>query len=140
VVAECAGVAEYEPGRFYLRELPCLMAVLGKCGEVEGGVPEVLVVDGYVWLEGGRAGLGGHLWEALGRRGAVVGVAKTKFAGAGGVEVLRGGSMRPLYVTAAGIAEEEAAKRVAGMHGRFRVPTMVRRADRVSRSEEGRPV
>lgn len=36
------GLAPYEPGRFYLRELPCLLALLA---DVDA---EVVVVDGYV--------------------------------------------------------------------------------------------
>ena len=38
-------VAEYEPGAFYRRELPCLLGVLSK-----GPRADVVVVDGYVWL------------------------------------------------------------------------------------------
>jgi hypothetical protein len=48
-------VAEYEPGAFYRRELPCLLSVLAL-----GPRPDVVVVDGYVWLGAGVPGLGGH--------------------------------------------------------------------------------
>src|SRR5215207_2224861 len=40
-------VAEYAPGQFYKRELPCLLAVLGMTSEAL----ETVVVDGYVWLK-----------------------------------------------------------------------------------------
>lgn len=48
----CREIAPYQPGEFYRRELPCLLAVLA-CGPVA----EVIVVDGYVWLGPERAGL-----------------------------------------------------------------------------------
>jgi hypothetical protein len=41
------------------------------------------IVDGYVWLDdAGKPGLGAHLYQALGGRVAVLGVAETKFRGA----------------------------------------------------------
>src|SRR5690349_3203919 len=82
--------AEYSPGEFYRREMPCLLALL----ELVGEPLEVLIVDGYVWLgEENRPGLGAYLYEALGRTVAVIGVAKSGFAGgAGAVPVLRGRS------------------------------------------------
>jgi deoxyribonuclease V len=128
--ATVRGVAEYRPGAFCRRELPCLLAALAL-----GPEPDVIIVDGYAWLGGGRPGLGAALYEALGRRAAVVGVAKTRFAGAAdAVPVLRGGSRSPLYVTAAGLDPAGAARRVAGMHGAHRMPTLLRRADRLART------
>ncbi len=43
------------------------------------------------------------------------------------VQITRGQSSRPLYVTAAGIEIEAAAERVKAMHGSYRIPTMLRR-------------
>lgn len=122
-------VAEYTPGEFYRRELPCLLAVLA-----EGPPAEVVVVDGYVGLGDGRPGLGAHLFEALGGGVAVIGVAKTKFASGEAVPVYRGGSRSPLWVTAAGLDAAEAAKRVAAMVGPYRVPTLLKRADHLART------
>lgn len=125
---EVAEVADYEPGAFYRRELPCLLSVLAG-----GPRPDVVVVDGYVWLADGVAGLGGHLHAAVG--GIVIGVAKTRFAGCtSAVPVCRGGSRSPLYVTAVGATATEAAGWVAGMHGPFRVPTLLKRVDTLARS------
>jgi deoxyribonuclease V len=124
-------VEPYEPGAFYRRELPCLAAVLARAP----AAPEVIVVDGYVWLGAGcTPGLGAHLYEALGRAVPVVGVAKTRFRGAThAVEVRRGTAVKPLYVTAAGMTAEEAAKHVAEMHGDFRLPSLLKAADRLCR-------
>lgn len=124
-------VADYQPGEFYRREMPCLLAVLAKVPATE-----LIVVDGYVWLGGEeRPGLGAHLYEALGRTVPVIGVAKTRFNGARlAVPVIRGeGSTRPLFVTAAGMDATEAAARVQSMHGPYRLPTLLRRVDALCR-------
>jgi deoxyribonuclease V len=121
--------ADYVPGQFFRRELPFLLELLGRLRDL----PAVLIVDGYVWLGPERRGLGAALHEALGGRAAVVGVAKTEFAGAAAEAVLRGASRRPLYVTAAGMSAAEAAAGVRAMHGPHRIPTLLARADRLSR-------
>jgi deoxyribonuclease V len=61
-VARIPKVAAYEPGSFYLRELPCLVEVLRPLSDVP-----TVVIDGYVWLAKGRPGLGARLFDARGR-------------------------------------------------------------------------
>jgi len=124
-------VEPYQPGQFYKRELPCLLAVLEKAAQP----PEMVVVDGYVWLEDeSHPGLGAHLYEALGKSVPVVGVAKTRFASARSARpVLRGDSGKPLFVTVAGIAVDEVARSVQAMHGPFRIPTLLKRVDQLCR-------
>jgi deoxyribonuclease V len=123
--------AEYRPGQFYLRELPCLLALL-KLAKVP---LDVLIVDGYVWLgKDSRPGLGAHLYEELWGTTAVIGVAKSSFTGTeGAIPVLRGTSRRPLFVTAAGLDVRVAAKCIETMHGEHRIPTLLKRADQLSR-------
>jgi deoxyribonuclease V len=120
----------YQPGEFYRRELPALLAVLDASALPPG---TTVIVDGYVWLGEGRPGLGAHLWRALAETHPVVGVAKSRFEGAAAVETFRGRSQRPLFVTSAGLAPSEAAAHVASMHGPSRVPTLVTRADQLAR-------
>jgi deoxyribonuclease V len=79
--------APYEPGAFYRRELPCLLGVLER-----GPDPDITVVDGYVELVHGEPGLGARLHKAIAR--PVIGVAKTRYSGAAGVEVRRGDSQK----------------------------------------------
>jgi deoxyribonuclease V len=124
-------VADYVPGRFYERELPCVLAVLERVAEPV----DVVVVDGYVTLDAeGALGLGGHLYEALERQTPVVGVAKNPFRGnPSALEVLRGSSKRPLYLTALGVEPQAAAEQLRRMHGCFRLPTMLKRVDRLCR-------
>lgn len=70
------GVSEYQSGKFYQRELP---AILGLLSEYDLS-PETIVVDGYVYLDGYRkAGLGKHLYDTLGQRIPVIGIAKSAF-------------------------------------------------------------
>jgi deoxyribonuclease V len=120
-------VADYVPGAFWQRELPVLLALL------EGVEADVVVVDGYVWLDdAGRKGLGARLHDAIGI--PVVGVAKTAFEGSAFArEVLRGDSRKPLYVTAVGTDPDEAAAAVAAMHGPHRIPALLTAADRLAR-------
>lgn len=97
-------------------------------------LPEVVLVDGYVWLGRDRPGLGAHLFEALGGRVAVVGLAKTAFHGNDvALPVLRGTSKAPLFVTARGIDPILACAHVKAMAGPHRIPTLVARADALSR-------
>lgn len=122
-------VADYVPGRFFERELPAIEAVLAQADPLD-----VLIIDGYVDLDpAGRAGLGQRVWEA-GLAPAVIGVAKTRFrAATHATPVLRGISTRPLYVTAAGMAQHEAADLVRGMAGDARIPEALRLVDRLAR-------
>ena len=97
------------------------------------GPPDLVVVDGYAMLGPDRPGLGAHLHDALGGSIPVVGVAKTAFAGAVAIPVLRGSSAVPLWITAIGIDPAQAAGHVTAMHGPHRLPTLLVRADHLAR-------
>lgn len=132
VTATLPAFADYEPGAFYKRELPALLAVIDAARQDF----DAIIVDGYVWLDNvGRPGLGARLHEALSRRVPIVGVAKTPLRGdTWSVRLLRGASRRPLLVTAAGMEAQAAADAVRAMHGEHRIPTMVRLADAACRA------
>jgi len=127
-IAVVPEVAPYQPGQFWLRELPPLCAVLDGLTEMM-----LLVIDGYADLDpGGRPGLGARAREQFGV--PVIGVAKSPFRGAThAVPVLRGTSARPLYVTAAGMARADAADLVRHMAGQHRLPDALCRADTLAR-------
>lgn len=118
--------AAYQPGAFYERELPYLLGLLERMPPVE-----LVIVDAYVWLAPEQPGLGKRLHDV--RDNAVIGVAKTRYAGADAIEIRRGDSDRPLYVTAVGIDPSLAARHIETMHGIYRVPTLIRRADALAR-------
>ncbi len=127
ITAQFRDAAPYEPGAFYLRELPCLLGVLAL-----GPRPDVIVVDGYVWLGDGVNGLGAHLHNATGV--VVVGVAKTRFATAtDAMDVCRGTSRSPLFVSAVGMPVALAATNIAGMSGPFRIPALLKQVDSLAR-------
>jgi deoxyribonuclease V len=133
-IAEVKDVAPYEPGRFYLRELPCLLAVLQSLPQP----PATIVVDGYVWLSADREpGLGAHLHAAIQSAATVIGVAKTRFVtltGSALVDtVYRGSSKNPLYVTSIGIQPKDAGEFVRNMHGNHRIPDALHLVDRLAR-------
>lgn len=128
-VARLSRVVPYRSGSFWERELPALRAVLAMTGPID-----LLVVDAYVWLDPeGRPGLGAHAYAEFGV--PVVGVAKTAFRGATqAIPVLRGRATSPLHITAAGMSPRDAAALVRDMHGPYRLPDALRRADALSRS------
>jgi deoxyribonuclease V len=121
--------ADYIPGQFCKRELPCILKLIERIGPP---IDEI-VIDGYVSLDT-RPGLGQHLFESLGCRVPIIGVAKSKFAGSSGTEVLRGRSRRPLFITSAGTDQRAASERIRTMRGPYRIPTLLKLADRVARA------
>ncbi len=125
-------IAAYEPGAFYRRELPCILQLLRE----HALQPECIVIDGYVYLDGhARPGLGHHLYEALDRKVAVIGVAKSAFAGIDpACALLRGDSQKALYLSVAGIDLAAARTAIATMHGPYRMPTLLKLVDQLCRA------
>lgn len=130
------GVADYEPGQFYKRELPC---ILGLLKTIPLDNVEAIIVDGFVVLDDtGLPGLGAHLHSTLNGRVRVIGVAKTNFATLHALktEVLRGASAKPLYVTAIGMPLDQAAEHVRTMHGEFRMPHLLSELDQLTKTPD----
>lgn len=126
-------VEAYVPGAFYRRELPCILSLWQRVEELE---VEAILVDGFVYLDdNGKYGLGGHLYEAMGGKVPVVGVAKTDFATVGQSKrcVFRGDSQRPLYITAIGMDIDRAAHNIEIMAGAFRIPALLKELDRLTK-------
>lgn len=131
--AVLTNVKPYEPGSFYRRELPCLVKLLDQVKDRF----DVVLVDGYVWLGAEDSpGLGAHLHRALGMHIPVIGVAKSPYRSASHAQrIFRGRSLRPLYVTSVGMDPGEAAGNIESMHGAYRIPTLLKRVDRLCRSQ-----
>ncbi len=128
-------IADYEPGLFYKRELPCLLAALDAMEPPLRESLTCIVVDGYVWLDASdRPGLGAYLYRALDEAIPIIGVAKNEFAcNHAAIPLLRGTSQRPLFITAAGLDPQTATHHIAHMHGPFRNPPLLQRADALAR-------
>ncbi len=122
---------DYAPGQFYLRELEPLCAVIS---QIRKDV-SCYIIDGYCHLSADmESGLGARLAEQLPSGKTVIGVAKNRFKDSKhAVEVLRGRSKRPLFVTAVGIDYQDAADLIQAMKGDYRIPTMLKTVDRLSR-------
>lgn len=131
VITSLNGVAPYEAGSFYKRELPCILSLLD---DVYENI-EVMVIDGFVTLGSDQAdGLGMHLYRAVNESVAIIGVAKKSFSDTpADCELYRGRSKKPLYVTAVGVPLIQAKELIANMHGQHRIPTLLKRADQVCR-------
>ena len=119
--------AEYIPGQFYRRELPCLMTVLAKVNEKL----DTVIIDGYVML-GDKPGLGHYLWEKFDEKVSVIGVAKTVFIDTYSVKIFRGKSNKPLYITSIGIDPISAAKNISKMRGSYRIPKLLKLVDNLA--------
>jgi deoxyribonuclease V len=129
ITAHFTGIAEYIPGEFYRRELPCILKLLE---QVELKTLEAIIVDGYTYIDNeGGFGLGGKLYEALNKQLPIIGVAKTSFMTNKStvIEVRRGESDNPLYVSAIGTDLDEAADRVKNMKGPYRMPAILKLMD-----------
>lgn len=122
--------AEYIPGSFYKRELPCILSILEDIDlqQVQG-----IVIDGFVVLDDtGKPGLGAHLYESLLHKVPVIGVAKSNFYQNSRfvIPVQRGESAKPLFVTAMGTNLQQAAENIKAMPGEFRIPDVLKELDK----------
>ncbi len=129
------GIAEYIPGEFYQRELPCILSLLSRIDQSDA---KAIIIDGFVTIDDtAKHGLGGHLYEKLSGLIPVIGVAKTNFLTNTRYkrELLRGESKQPLYITALGIDIDEALSLVKSMFGEFRVPKLLKELDRLTKED-----
>ena len=128
-------VADYQPGEFYRRELPCLIEVLRS---VDLSALDCLLIDGYVFLDdAGKPGLGWHLYQHFEGRLPVIGVAKTSFHNnrTHVRPVLRSASLNPLYVSSIGMDVDVAAGGVRNMAGPYRMPDLLKLLDGMTKEK-----
>ena len=118
----------YIPGSFYQRELPPLLDLLSSFDTFD-----CIVVDAHVWLQEDKPGCGHYLWEHLQRKKPVIGVAKRPFHNGIAEPLLRGESKNPLYITSVGIDVHRAKAYIKQMHGSYRIPTLLKAVDHLSR-------
>lgn len=125
--------SDYESGAFYKRELPCILSLLSKIKLHDN---DIIIVDGFVTLNNdGKMGLGGYLFEALDKKIPIIGIAKNNFSSPDDKRraVLRGESKTPLYLTAMGIDVDEIKIKLEEMHGNYRIPTLLKKLDQLTR-------
>jgi len=119
-------------GELDLRALPGLVQLLRE----HALAPDVILIDGPVHLDAAETpGLGQALYDALGGRTAIIGVSTRSMPGMPGqFEVLRDGEAAPLIVTCVGIDLGAAKVRIRTMHGKRRIPTLLKLAARIARA------
>ena len=125
-------VKDYEPGKFYQRELPCIIRLLHE----HTPNPDVIIIDGFVYLGApSRLGLGMHLYNELKGGVPVIGVAKKLFRGTSrSTEIFRGGSSKPLFITSVGLDLEQAKQNIIAMYGKHRLPDLLKIVDHECRN------
>jgi len=131
-VTQIAQVEKPARGESDLRELHCMMQLLRE----HRLAPELIVIDGFVHLDADESpGLGLYLFHALGGSTPVMGIAKSSRIGLSAqFEVMREEEgAKPLTVTCAGLDIGAAKVRVRAMHGRKRVPTLMKLLGRLAK-------
>lgn len=133
-VSRITHVEKAPRGALDLRELPCVMQLLRE-HDLE---PELILMDGFVHLDADETpGLGQHLYQALGGKVPVIGVSTNGLPGLSAqFEVMREEETPPLLVTCAGIDIGAAKARLRAMHGRKRVPTLMKLATRLAKNKD----
>jgi deoxyribonuclease V len=131
VIKQLDNIECYQPGSFYKRELPCILSLLD---EVKQEL-EMIIIDGYITLgTSKKPGLGMHLYESLNKSTPVIGIAKNEFTDTPKeCRLYRGNSKTPLYISSIGIPLSAAKSLVAKMHGKYRIPTLLKKVDQLSR-------
>ena len=114
-----------------LRALPCLLQLLRQ----HALAPDVILFEGFVHLDAMEsAGLGRHLYHALGSRTAIIGVARAPLPGTPAqFEVHREAEASPLYISCVGIDLGAAKARLRAMHGKRRLPTLLKLVARIAK-------
>jgi deoxyribonuclease V len=126
-----ADVAKPARGASGFRELPCLAQLLRE----HALEPDVIVIDGAVHLDAAQTpGLGRALFDLLGGRTAIIGAATKSIPGMPAqFEVVREEEARPLIVTCVGVDLGAAKVRIRTMHGKRRIPTLLKLVARIAR-------
>lgn len=133
IIDQITGIEDYISGEFYKRELPCIERILQK---VNLNDIEAVIIDGHIYVDDdGTFGLGGYAWESLDKKIPVIGVAKNSFFRNKNTvkEVFRGESKKPLYVSSIGIDLDIAANLIKQMKGNYRIPTVLKELDRITK-------
>ena len=131
-VGPVGDVGKPAPGRQPdLRQLACWVQLLHE----HALQPDTIVIDGAVHLDAAETpGPGRHLFDALGGRTAIIGVSTKSMPGMPAqFEVVRDEEARPLVVTCVGIDLGAAKVRIRRMHGRRRIPTLLKLVARIAR-------
>lgn len=131
---------KYIPGEFYKRELPGIEKILFKFQldhpDYWNNV-DIIITDSFVRLKVEDKewdGLGNHLHNII-KDKIIIGVAKSNFGDCDQISeiIYRGNSKTPLYVQSTR-DNYIASLFIKQMHGKYRIPTMLKEVDKLSRN------
>jgi len=130
---QCFDIQPYVPGQFYKRELPCLLTAMAQIDERIS----LIYIDANVWLSRNKKGLGKYLYDSLEPKTPVIGISKSFYSDETDVivPVRRLSSIKPLYISSIGIDLNLACEKVKQMNGKYRLPEMIKLADKESRKK-----
>lgn len=97
---------------------------------------DIIIVDGFVTLNNeGKIGLGGYLYEELNQKYPIVGIAKNDFSAPDSQRrnIYRGESKTPMFLTVKGIDVDQVLPKIEQMHGSYRIPTLLKKLDQLTR-------
>lgn len=133
----------YIPGQFYRREMPCIIELWNNLpNDIKTNI-DTIIVDGFYDIWDGSKGLGHHVRDWLYEHGyikEVVGIAKNpcretnKFT----LPVFRTEESKTskcrsaLWVNGSNM-ENDYQNKVLNMHGKYRIPTLIKAVDKLSR-------
>lgn len=135
--------SDYIPGEFYKRELPGIIKILEKLKwqklDIWNNIT-LIITDSFITLKNDDNewdGLGAYLDKYLksnGENKTICGVAKSNFGYSHLISknVYRGDSSKPLYVQASRHIKS-VSWFIKNMHGKYRIPTMLKLVDQLSR-------
>lgn len=138
----CTTFGPYIPGKFYIRELPCVLGLLTKIDISEF---DTLITDSFLRLRDSDGndsdGLGMKLYEALGKPEwiDIWSIAKTEFGKCHEIScpVLRGEAINPIYVQALKVGNQKAGEIVRDvMNGQYRIPTLLKILDKETKRKD----
>lgn len=130
-VSKLEGLSKPAKGEPDLREAACVQKLLAD----HRLAPELVLMDQPVYLDAqDTPGPGARVHAALGGAVPVIGIAKSAWKEPSAQhEVHREDETPPLMVTCAGVDLGAAKSRLRAMHGRKRVPTLVKLAARLAK-------
>lgn len=128
-----SNIDKYVSGEFFKRELPCILSLIR---QIDLSKCKAIIIDGYVYLDDeNHYGLGAHLFEKLENKIPIIGVAKNNFKNIVNlkIEIFRGASLKPLFITSAGMDVREASELIKNMYGKYRIPELLKKVDSLGR-------
>ena len=98
---------------------------------------DLIIIDSFIWVKGYKNGLGAYLHKSINCKIPIIGVAKSYLKGSmAHLEIFRGRSLNPLYVSSIGIDLNCSAKLIMDLKGDFRIPDILKMVDKLSREKK----